>query len=412
MNLGLSLIDFSTHVRYNGFMTSIRIEPDPISKITQMGDVTLYEPAGDQPLAEKARVATGRGEHYQSRSLAECISHVSTPTGKKPILKTMLTTACERNCYYCPFRAGRAKMQRMTISPDDLARAFMALQQGGAVDGLFLSSGIIKGSVPTQDKLIDATEIIRLKHGYRGYIHLKIMPGVEADQLYRAMQLADRISVNLEAPNQQRLDLLAPKKDFDRELLAMLRMAEQIRRDHPQERLARTVTQFVVGAVGDTDLELLSMTNGLHRHLGLTRAYFSAFSPVIQTPLENVAPTDGIREHRLYQSSFLLRDYGWEVEDLPFNDDGSLPTNIDPKRAWAEKHLRENPVDVMTAERADLLRVPNIGPKGADAILKARGQGKIRELADLRKIGIAAPETAAPYMLIGGKRPPVQEKLF
>jgi hypothetical protein len=139
-------------------MTSIRISPDPITKITQMGDVTLYEPAGDQPLAEQATVPTGR---YQSRSLAECISNVSTPTGKKPILKTMLTTACERNCYYCPFRAGRAKTQRMTITPDDLAKAFMALHQGGAVDGLFLSSGIIKGSIPTQDKLIDAAEIIR-----------------------------------------------------------------------------------------------------------------------------------------------------------------------------------------------------------------------------------------------------------
>src|SRR5215213_424632 len=157
-------------------MVTIRSTPDPITKITQMGDVTLYEPAGDQPLSEKARVPTG---HYQSRSLAECITNVSTPTGKKPILKTMLTTACERNCFYCPFRAGRAKTQRMTITPDDMAKAFMALHQGGVVDGLFLSSGIIKGSISTQDKLIDAADIIRRKHGYRGYIHLKIMPGAE-----------------------------------------------------------------------------------------------------------------------------------------------------------------------------------------------------------------------------------------
>ena len=390
-------------------MTSIRIDPDPISKITQMGDVTLYEPAGDQPLAEKARVAAGR---YQSRSLAECISNVSTPTGKKPILKTMLTTACERNCYYCPFRAGRAKTQRMTITPDDMAKAFMALYQGGAVDGLFLSSGIIKGSIPTQDKLIDAADIIRHKYGYRGYIHLKIMPGVESDQLYKAMQLADRVSVNLEAPTQERLDALAPKKNFDRELLSMLRLADQIRRDHPREKLARTVTQFVVGAVGDTDLELLSLTSGLHRHLGLTRAYFSAFSPVIQTPLENVAPTDSIREFRLYQSSFLLRDYGWEVEDLPFGESGNLPTTVDPKKAYAEAHLRESPVDLRTAERSQLLRVPGIGPKSADAIIEARAKGKINELVDLRKIGIAASENAAPYVLIDGKRPPVQGRLF
>jgi predicted DNA-binding helix-hairpin-helix protein len=404
-----SVLANSTTVLYNISTMNIQITSDPITKITQMGDVTLYEPAGDQPTAEKLSVSTGG---YQSHSLAECISNVSTPTGKKLILKTMLTTACERNCYYCPFRAGRAKTKRMTITPDDMAKAFMSLHRGGAIDGLFLSSGIIKGSIPTQDKLIDTAEIIRRKHNYRGYIHLKIMPGAEIDQLYKAMQLADRISVNLEAPTQERLNALAPKKNFDLELMAMLRKADQIRRDHPNEKLARTVTQFVVGAVGDTDLELLSLTRGLHRHLGLTRAYFSAFHPILQTPLENVAPTDSVREFRLYQSSFLLRDYGWEVEDLPFSDNGNLPTTVDPKKAWADANLRDNPVDLRTAERAQLMRVPGIGPKSADAILTARTRGKIRSLVDLRKIGIASPENSAPYILLEGIRLPVQELLF
>jgi predicted DNA-binding helix-hairpin-helix protein len=391
----------------------IRIEPDPIDKLTRMGDVTLYEPAGDQPFREKAALTPlPDSTRYQSRSLAECISNVSTPSGKKPILKTMLTTACERNCLYCPFRAGRSRTKRMTISPDELAKAFLQLQAGKLVDGLFLSSGIIKGSVTTQDKLIDAVDIIRRKHDYRGYVHLKIMPGAEYDQLYRAMQLSDRVSVNLEAPTQSRLDALAPKKAFDRELMHMLRMAHQIRRDHPHEKLARTVTQFVVGAVGDTDLELLSVTNGLHRQYGLARAYFSAFHPVLQTPLENVMPTDAIREHRLYQSSFLLRDYQWEVEDLPFTESGNLLTTVDPKKAWADLHLRDSPIDLMTADKLQLMRVPGIGPKGADAILSARRNGTIRELNDLRKLKIAAPESAAPYVLIGGKRPPIQLGLF
>lgn len=409
LEIASAIVDISTNVLYNIFMISIQITPDPIAKITQMGDVTLYELAGDQPSSEKVRNTIG---HYQSHSLADCITNVSTPNGKKPILKTMLTTACERNCYYCPFRAGRAKTQRMTITPDDMAKAFISLHKGGTVDGLFLSSGIIKGSIPTQDKLIDAADIIRRKYGYRGYIHLKIMPGAETDQLYKAMQLADRISVNLEAPTQERLNALAPKKNFDLELMAILRTADQIRREHPNERLARIVTQFVVGAVGDTDLELLSLTSGLHRHLGLTRAYFSAFHPIFQTPLENVAPTDAVREFRLYQSSFLLRDYGWEVEDLPFSDNGNLPTSMDPKKAWAEANLRNNPVDLRTAERAQLMRVPGIGPKSADAILKARTIGKVSNLVDLRKIGISAPEKTAPYVLIDGRRPPVQEHLF
>jgi predicted DNA-binding helix-hairpin-helix protein len=226
------------------------------------------------------------------------------------------------------------------------------------------------------------------------------------------MQLADRVSVNLEAPTQERLDSLAPKKDFSGELLQMLRLAADIRKQHPHEKLAGTVTQFVVGAVGDTDLELLSLSSQLYRNLGLRRVYYSPFHPVEQTPLENVAPTPTIREHRLYQASFLLRDYAWDVEDLPFSDHGNLPTTVDPKKAWADAHLRNNPVDLRTAERAQLLRVPGIGPKSADSLLRARTQGKITSLADLRKIGIAAPENAAPYILIGGRRPPVQERLF
>jgi predicted DNA-binding helix-hairpin-helix protein len=119
-----------------------------------------------------------------------------------------------------------------------------------------------------------------------------------------------------------------------------------------------------------------------------------------------------MREFRLYQSSFLLRDYNWEVEDLPFNDNGNLPMTVDPKQAWADAHLRDTPVDLQTAQRNQLMRVPGIGPKGADAIIEARTQGKITELVHLRKIGIAAPEKTAPYVLIDGRRPPIQQQLF
>ena len=385
---------------------NIHSTPDTLTKLTQMGDATLFEPAGDAPQAEQN---SGR---FQSHSLAECITNVQTPHGAKPVLKTMLTTACERNCYYCPFRAGRAKTSRVTIRPDDMAMAFDKLQRAGRVDGLFLSSGIIKGGVTTQDKLIDTVEIVRRKYGYRGYVHLKVMPSSEYDQLYRAMQLSDRVSVNLEAPTQARLDALAPKKDFEAELLRILQMAAQIRRQHPHERLARTVTQFVVGAVGDTDVELLSLTNSLHRQLGLQRAYFSAFHPIADTPLENVSPTPDLRQHRLYQSSFLLRDYGWEVEDLPFSASGNLPTSVDPKIAWAEEHLTHTPIDLSTADRLHLLRVPGIGPKSADAILRARRAGHLHELSDLRRLGVPNPGRAAPYILIGGRSPLVQQRLF
>jgi predicted DNA-binding helix-hairpin-helix protein len=383
-----------------------QIIPDTLTKLAQLGNATLYEPSGDQPQAERRRVP------YQSRSLGECITNVMTPQGKKPILKTMMTTACERNCYYCPFRAGRSRTQRVTFTPDEMAGAFDTLQRANRVQGLFLSSGIIKGSVTTQDKIIDTVEIIRNHYDYRGYIHLKIMPGVEYEQLYRAMQLANRVSVNLEGPTQERLNALAPKKDFQRELLNMLQLAEEIRREHPYEKLAGTVTQFVVGAVGDTDLELLSISSRLYREMGLTRAYYSGFSPVEQTPFENLPSTDPLREHRLYQASFLLRDYGWQVEDLSLIADGNLRTDIDPKRAWAERYLREAPIEIMTADRQHLLRIPGIGPVGADAILKARRQGKLTDLSHLRQLNIHTPEQAAPYMLLDGHRPATQLVLF
>ncbi len=380
--------------------------PDTITKLAQMGDATVYEPAGDQPQSERHRV------RYQSHSLDECITSVTTPQGKRPILKTMITTACERNCMYCPFRAGRSKMKRLTFTPDELASGLDTLQRAGQVQGMFLSSGIIKGSVTTQDKIIDTATIIRKRYGYKGYLHLKVMPGIQYEQLFQMMQLADRVSVNLEGPTQERLDALAPKKDFQGELLKMLYWAEAIRRANPGMRLAGTVTQFVVGAVGDTDHELLSMSDLLYRRAGLTRAYYSGFHPIVQTPFENLTPTNPLREHRLYQASFLLRDYGWKVEDLPFLSDGNIQLDMDPKQAWAERHLRIEPVEIMTAGREQLLRLPGIGPTAAEAIMRARRQGSITELAHLRKLNIRAPEQAAPYILLNGHRPIMQMSLF
>jgi predicted DNA-binding helix-hairpin-helix protein len=380
----------------------MRSAPDTLQKLQLIGDSTAFEPAGDQPAAENAP--------KRRKAPLPCVSNVATPTGSVPIMKTMVTTACERNCYYCPFRAGRSKTERVTFKPDELASTFDQMQRANVVKGLFLSSGIIKGSVTTQDKILDTIEIIRKKYEYQGYIHLKIMPGAEYDQLHRAMELADRVSINLEGPTQERLSALAPKKDFTGELLTRLAWAQQIRQN---ERLrASTVTQFVVGAVGDTDLELLSLSERLYRQMGLTRAYYSGFHPVADTPFENLTAAPLRREHRLYQASFLLRDYNWNVEDLPFAGEGNLPLDVDPKRAWADLHLRFAPVEVMNASREQLLRIPGIGPQGADAILKARRKGRLTDLSHLRKLGIRAPEQVAPYILLDGRKPPQQLSLW
>ena len=389
---------------------NIRSAPDTLQKLALLGDAARYEPAGNRPRMEARSAAEGGGRGLPDPEEMACIARVSTPKGPKPVLKGMITTACEKNCYYCPFRAGRSQTRRFTFSPDELAGAFDRLQRAGVVDGIFLSSGIIRGGVTTQDRIIDTAAIIREKYGYRGYVHLKIMPGAEDDQIRRAMQLADRVSINLEGATAARLAALAPKKDFHDDLLMRLRRAAQFRREARRLR-ASLVTQFVVGAVGDTDLELLTLSARLYGQLGLARAYYSAFNPIVGTPFENLPPADPLRERRLYQASFLLRDYRWDVEELPFLADGNLRLDADPKRAWAEAHLRHAPVDVMRAGREELLRVPGIGPKGAAAILRARRQGRLRDLAHLRAIGVQVSR-AAPYILLDGRRPPQQMPLF
>jgi predicted DNA-binding helix-hairpin-helix protein len=164
--------------------------------------------------------------------------------------------------------------------------------------------------------------------------------------------------------------------------------------------------------VGDTDLELLSVSQPLYRELGLKRVYYSGFAPVVQTPFEDLPATDPLREHRLYQASFLMRDYGWDVEDLFFNSNGNLDLKTDPKQAWADAHLRQSPVDLMTADREQLMRVPGIGPKSADTILRARRHTRLTDLSQLRSLQIRSPEAMAPYILLDGRQPDTQLRLF
>lgn len=344
------------------------------------------------------------------------IGSAQLPNGQRiSLLKTLLSSACERNCFYCPFRAGR-DFRRATFKPEEMADTFMALHRAGIVEGMFLSSGVAGGSIRSQDGMLATAEILRYKYNYRGYLHLKLMPGAEFAQVERAMQLSDRVSVNLEAPNTKRLELLAPRKEFLEELLQPLRWVEQIRRSQPPHkgwngRWPSMTTQFVVGAVGESDLELLTTTAYLHQKLRLGRAYFSAFRPIPDTPLENQPGEEPLRQHRLYQASFLLRDYGFDLEELPFEPAGSLPRSIDPKTAWARVHLAEQPVEINRAARQDLLRIPGIGLRGADAILQARRKGRIANLEDLHKIGVN-PSRAVPFILLDGKRPTHQLPLL
>jgi predicted DNA-binding helix-hairpin-helix protein len=304
----------------------------------------------------------------------------------------------------------------MSFSPDEFARLAVNLSNAGLIQGVFLSSGVAGGGVRTQDRLLKTAEILRKKYGYRDYLHLKIMPGAEFDQLLHAMCLADRISINLEAPSEKRLPLLAPQKDFEKELLKPLIWAHKIRQTISSEKSWKnswpaSCTQFVVGGSGETDQELLKCSENLHSLYGLRRVYFSAFQPHRDTPLENHPATTYQRESRLYQADYLLRDYGFSEKEFIYDSDRNLVHTKDPKLAWAEKHLTHNPIEINTTDRATLLRVPGIGPIGADAIIRFRRSESIRDISCLRKIGLDT-RRLQNFILISGRKPPSQPSLF
>jgi predicted DNA-binding helix-hairpin-helix protein len=347
---------------------------------------------------------------HDPKDISNSVHQAIMPGGKRiALLKTMLTSACERDCYYCPFRAGR-DFRRATFKPDEMASAFDQIARKGVAEGLFLSSGVAAGGPRTQDRLIAAVEILRRKHAFTGYVHLKLMPGAEEDQIRRAMQIANRVSINLEAPNAERLARIAPHKIMLEELVRPLRLVEKIRRESGG-RGPSQVTQFVVGGADETDVEILKTVAYLHREVRLARAYFSAFRPLRDTPLENHAPAHPLREHRLYQADFLLRQYGFAFGDFEFDPGGNLPLGVDPKIAWARRHLAHRPVELNRATREELLRVPGLGPKGVQTILAARRQGHLRDLSHLRQLGILA-DRAAPFILLDGRRPDYQLNLW
>ncbi|NTW29000.1 MAG: radical SAM protein [Coriobacteriia bacterium] len=391
---------------------------DALEKLEEIAPYMEFEQCSDcAPQQRPARAASRLGQSKQDEHF---IHHALMPGGRTiPLLKTLLNSACERDCYYCPFRAERDG-RKPRFTPDELAATFERLHRQGAVQGIFLSSALSGGSVRTQDALIKTAEILRGHYGFGGYIHLKLMPGAEYAQIERSMQLADRVSVNLEAPTRASLARLAPHKRLVEELVRPLQMVEQIRsryegvpgdwRNRARSGPSQT-TQFVVGPGGETDKEIIDTVGYLRKKAGLARAYFSAFIPVSNTPFEDLPAESPVREHRLYQCDFLLRDYGFNADEFPYDAEGKLSLAEDPKLVWAHTHLAEEPVELNTAERSKLLRVPGIGPVGARQILDARKEGTLREMRDLRALGILT-KRAAPFVLLNGKRPGHQMALW
>jgi len=365
-------------------------------------------------LGEAARYDVCRGcgtETSRVRDdLGRWIYPAIRPDGTRiALLKVLFTNACDNDCAYCINRRGR-NTRRVGFRAPELARLFDELRRKGLVQGLFLSSGICHSPERMMERMIITTEIIRFRYRFRGYIHLKILPGADLGSVERAVQLADRVSINLEAPNQCRLMRLTARKDFEADILERMRWAARFISEKTERRTTQT-TQFVVGAADESDREVLETSNRLYQEVSLYRAYFSAFQPVRETPLEDHAPTPLLREHRLYQADFLLRQYGFQFDELIFDQRGNLPTSTDPKTAWAVRHPELFPLEINRASREELLRVPGIGPVSADRIVRLRAKGAFRSLSDLRRLRLVTSRVA-PFVLLDGKRPPTQLSLW
>jgi predicted DNA-binding helix-hairpin-helix protein len=356
-----------------------------------------------------------------SRPLASVgIAAVRVPGGGTTnLMRVMQTNACSLSCGYCPTFCG-GNVPRATITPEETARTFMDVHRKGLAQGLFLTSGVPGRPQRATDRMLATLDLLRRREGFTGYVHIKLLPGAEPAQVDEAARLASRISVNLEAPTDAHVRRLAREKDLAGDLLPKLERAAQqlaLRRREPGAlRTAGTTTQFVVGAAGERDREILDVVAGLERRRLLHHAHFSAFQPVAGTPLENLPATPAARELRLYQAEYLLRQYGFGYDELAFEVDGNLALDVDPKTAWARAHPERFPIEITRAPYEALVRVPGVGPATARQLVEGRGRAVLRGLDDLKKAGVDTVR-AGFYLSLRGRRlaaspAPEQLRLF
>ena len=348
------------------------------------------------------------------------ITQVRVPgRGTTNLMRVMQTNACSLSCGYCPTFCG-GNVPRTGLKPEEVARTFMDAHRAGLAQGLFLTSGVPGRAVRATDRMLATLDLLRGREAFDGYVHIKLLPGAEPAQVEEATRLATRISVNLEGPNDAYVRRLAKDKDFSGDLLPKLEQAGRIFRDAPASGVAgrsgTVTTQFVVGAAGERDREILDVVARLERTALLHHAHFSAFQPVVGTPMEGLPPTPARRELRLYQAEHLLRDYGFRFEELAFEDTGNLCLDHDPKTAWALAHPEHFPLEIMKAPRELLVRVPGIGPLAARRLVAARRQATLRFAGDLRGVGVDVAR-AGWYLMLRGRRvadapPAFQMRLF
>lgn len=339
--------------------------------------------------------------------------HTFTPDGRcVSLLKILLTNVCCYDCRYCVNRSSN-DLPRAMFTPRELADLTIDFYRRNYIEGLFLSSAVVKSPDYTTELMIAALSLLREDYGFSGYIHAKAIPGADPLLTRRLGQLADRLSVNIELPSSRSLALLAPDKREDDIFRPMAQIrdgileykSEKVKHRHaPAFAPAGQSTQMIVGATGETDYHILKLSEGMYRKYGLKRVFFSAYVPVAENPLlpsPLAFKPPLLREHRLYQSDWLLRFYHFRADEILSPEHPLLDPRLDPKCSWAVNHWEAFPVEVNTADYRTLLRVPGIGVIGARRILAARRWRSLDE-AGLKKLGIVM-KRAQYFITCGGR---------
>ena len=345
------------------------------------------------------------------------ICHSYTPDGRcVSLLKILLTNSCVYDCVFCVNRVS-SDIPRARFSPAEVASLTMEFYRRNYIEGLFLSSGVVKSPDHTAEEMIEVGRLLREEERFGGYIHFKIVPGTSPELVTRAGRYADRLSANIELPTDADLSRLAPEKSFAAAEGVMGEIRQRLDESAedktrsavaPQFAPAGQSTQLIVGASSSNDATILATTDRLYRQHRLRRIYYTAFSPFPSAdPRLPLQAPPLAREHRLYQADWLLRHYGFDVKEIATGPGGNLDLDRDPKEAWALANRGLFPVDVNRAHRQLLLRVPGVGVKAANKMVSSRRHRALR-LDDLRRLGVVL-KRARPFIVTADPNPSLQE---
>jgi putative DNA modification/repair radical SAM protein len=383
---------------------------DLFDKLKILTDAAKYDVACTSSGVDRA---AGRGEIGSAEACGIC--HTFAADGRcVSLLKVLMTNKCVYDCRYCVNRRSH-ETPRAEFSSRELADLTIGFYRRNYIEGLFLSSGVLKNPDYTCERMIETLRILREEYHFCGYIHAKAIPGADRLLIERLGLLADRMSVNIELPSRESLSLLAPDKSKVSILRPMGEIRDGIRqrktelaqyRHAPRFVPAGQSTQMIVGATPDTDYRILNLAQGLYRNYGLKRVFYSAYLPVVENSLLPAVGTKPplLREHRLYQADWLLRFYGFSADELLSPQHQTFNPYVDPKCDWALNHMEAFPVEVNRAPRESLLRVPGIGATGVKRILTARRFASLK-FEDLKKMGIVL-KRAQYFITCNGKSVP------